>query len=116
LYGTTGAGSERNIYRSATLLPPLFSPELSSNGELLGGSQLHPAVGELLPGGGRRMAKGGGGEWRGVVAAATTAAVVAGVAAATAVTVVEGAAVSPAQDITDKGAVRRVASTEELRN
>ncbi len=91
-------------------------PELSSNGELLGGPQLHPAVGELLPGGGRRMAKGWGGEGRWVVAAA--AAVVEGVVATTAVAVVERAAVAvaPAHDIPNQGAVRRVASTEELRN
>ncbi len=91
-------------------------PELSSNGELLGGPQLHPAVGELLPGGGRGMAKGGGGEWRGVVATAA-AAVVEGVVAAAApvAAVVEGAAVTPvpAKDIADQGTVRRVASTEE---
>jgi hypothetical protein len=63
------------------------------------------------------MAKGGGGEGRGVVAAA--AAVVEGVVAAAATAVViERAAVTPApaKDIADQGAVRRVASTEELRN
>ena len=64
------------------------------------------------------MAKGRGGERRGFVGAAAAAAVVEGVVAAAAVAVVEGAAVSPApaQDIPDQGAVRRVASTEELRN
>jgi hypothetical protein len=63
------------------------------------------------------MAKGRGGEGRGVVAAAIAAAVVEGVVAA-AVAVVEGTAVTPApaKDIADQGAVRRVASTEELRN